>query len=343
MKIDASAVSMLSTRNYYRKETTAFRQTSFLGGLSNFGTLSVSGQGSRGSGQGTVKTSTQLFEKFHGTQNIHALSAQEQFKGLKQIQFESLSYLLRMFLHLPLNGMYGMPAAQSGGISSASGAYQLTEQYAAVEEEENTTFSTTGTVITQDGREITFDLSVGMTRRFEASAYSASISTPDLCDPLVINLDTNITEVSDQKFIFDIDADGVLDTISMTAGGSGFLAVDKNGDGVINDGSELFGTTSGDGFKDLAAYDDDGNGWIDEGDAIWEKLLIWSKDSDGNDKLCAVGEAGVGAIYLGNVSTNFSLNNASSNETNALIRQTGIFLYENGGVGTVQHVDFAKQ
>ena len=41
--------------------------------------------------------------------------------------------------------------------------------------------------------------------------------------------------------------------------GSGYLALDKNGDGTINDGSELFGTRNGDGFADLAQYDEDGN------------------------------------------------------------------------------------
>ena len=78
--------------------------------------------------------------------------------------------------------------------------------------------------------------------------------------------------------MFDIDADGEEESISYLQGGSGYLALDKNGDGVINDGSELFGTKSGDGFADLAEYDADGNGWIDENDPIFDKLLIWAKD-----------------------------------------------------------------
>ena len=41
---------------------------------------------------------------------------------------------------------------------------------------------------------------------------------------------------------------------------------------------------TGDGFKDLAMYDEDGNGWIDENDEIFSKLLIWSKDENGNDE-----------------------------------------------------------
>lgn len=340
MRVQSSAVNMSSMRQFTRKSTIASRQTSLGVGFTNGGMISVSGQGKQNSGQGSVRFGSQLMQKYESSQNVNAVSARENFKSLKQIQFESLNYLMRMFLHLPLNQMSN---TFSSGISNGmNSVYQVNEQYASVEESENTAFSTTGTVITQDGREINFDLSLTMSRRFEASAYSASISMPEYCDPLVINLDGNISEVSSQKFMFDIDADGILDSVSMPTSGSGFLALDKNGDGIINDGSELFGTSSGDGFKDLAAYDSDGNGWIDEGDAIWSKLLIWTKDSDGNDKLCGLAEAGVGAIYLGNVSTNFSLNDQYTNEANAAIRKTGIFLYENGGVGTVQHVDFAK-
>lgn len=63
----------------------------------------------------------------------------------------------------------------------------------------------------------------------------------------------------------------------------------------------------------------------------------------GKDVLCALGKAGVGAIYLGNSETEFSLNSKKDNTTNALIRKTGILLYEKGGCGTIQHVDMAKK
>lgn len=74
-------------------------------------------------------------------------------------------------------------------------------------------------------------------------------------DPLVINLNSSTAQVTDQKFYFDLDADGTADRISMLKSGSGFLALDKNGNGKIDDGSELFGTQSGDGFADLEEYD----------------------------------------------------------------------------------------
>ena len=152
-------------------------------------------------------------------------------------------------------------------------------------EQEDTSFSTVGTVRTKDGREINFNVNVNMSRRCE-EYYREELNVAQfaLYDPLVINLNTDVTELSDQTFYFDLDADGEEEEISMLKG-SGYLALDKNGDGTINDGSELFGTRNGDGFADLAQYDEDGNGWIDENDSIWSKLKIWCKDENGNDVL----------------------------------------------------------
>ena len=75
-------------------------------------------------------------------------------------------------------------------------------------------------------------------------------------------------------------------------------------------------------------------------DALMKPILSLTKDSAGNDKLCAIGKAGVGAIYLGNSDTEFSLK-SSANTTNAIVRKTGLFLYENGGCGTIQQMDLA--
>lgn len=209
-------------------------------------------------------------------------------------------------------------------------------------EQESTGFSTVGTVRTSDGREIRFNVDVAMSRSFE-KRFSQELKQTNykMCDPLVINMDVGSAELRDQKFFFDLDADGQEEEISMLGSGSGYLALDKNGDGKINDGSELFGTSSGDGFSDLARYDQDGNGWIDENDEIWSKLQIWTKDENGQDKLYKLSEKGVGAIYLGSASTDFSLVGADG-YTNGMIRKTGIFLYENGAAGTVQHLDVTK-
>lgn len=209
-------------------------------------------------------------------------------------------------------------------------------------ESEETSFSTTGTVKTADGRELSFNVDVTMSRSF-TQTFERQIASgvTKFCDPLVISLDDSPLTVSDQKIKFDIDGDGEVDIINKLGRGNGYLAIDRNKDGAINDGSELFGTKTGNGFEELALFDQDGNGWIDENDSVWDDLKIWAEDENGNDKLYTLAEAGVGAICLQNVSTDFHIKD-EDNRNQALIRQSGVFLYENGAAGTMRQVDMAK-
>ena len=236
---------------------------------------------------------------------------------------------------------YDMIRSLSGSNMPSYGSYYNEEHFRA--EAEDTGYQARGCVRTSDGRQIDFNLSLYMSRRMcQYAGVQRASDLPALTDPLVINIDAPVAGVSDQKFMFDIDADGTEDEISSLEKGSGFLALDKNGDGCINDGSELFGTESGDGFYDLSEYDGDGNGWIDENDDVFNRLKVWCRDENGKDILYTLKDAGVGAICLQNVPTDFSLNSLSDNKTNARIRSTGIFLYENGGVGTINHLDLAR-
>jgi len=208
------------------------------------------------------------------------------------------------------------------------------------QEQEKMSFDSSGTIKTADGKEINFSMQLNMSREF-VSRQDVSLKAGDATrDPLVINFDGNSPALTNTKFSFDLDNDGKKDQISFVKPGSGFLALDLNNDGTINNGGELFGPKSGDGFGDLSKFDSDGNNWIDENDAIFDKLRIWTKDSDGNDKLFALGQKGIGAIYLGNVDTNFSMKN-DNNDLLGKVRETGIFVKENGTVGTIQHIDLA--
>lgn len=210
-------------------------------------------------------------------------------------------------------------------------------------ESERMTYTTNGTVRTADGREIGINIEAVMSRSFEEySELEINYRNYDMIDPLVINIEGGTAGLSDRKFFFDIDADGEEDNISLLAKGCGFLALDRNGDGVINDGSELFGTATGDGFGELAVFDLDGNGWIDENDEIFNRLRIWTKDEDGDDRLVALGVAGVGAIYLGKAAGEFTFKSQEDNSVLGAVTNTGIFLHENGTAGLVQQIDMAS-
>lgn len=214
------------------------------------------------------------------------------------------------------------------------------DYYESHYEYETTSFASEGKILTEDGREIDFSVELNMSREFY-SEQSLNIRMGDvLKDPLVVNFGGTAAELTQNKFAFDIDMDGTLDQISFIKGHSGYLALDKNEDGVINDGSELFGPATGKGFDELALYDLDGNGWIDENDAIYDKLRIWMKNEDGSDRLMALGEKGIGAIYLGHVDTPFALKD-SENNLLGKVASSGVFLYEDGRPGTIQQVDLA--
>jgi len=256
---------------------------------------------------------------------------------------------LRRFNSADSSGSYGnftgVNDAQqaSSAQGSSMGALWVKTSYTSFSyyEEEATSFASTGTVKTSDGREINFGVEMSMSRSFSMVYEELRASDYFLTDPLVINMDTDLTDVSDFKFLFDLDCDGQKENISFAGKGSGFLALDLNEDGIINDGSELFGTKSGDGFKDLEKYDSDHNGWIDENDEIFDKLRVWTKDENGNDELIDLKKADVGAIHLGHVGTQFSLNDAFNN-TNAYVRSSGIFLRESGRVGTMAQLDMTS-
>lgn len=221
--------------------------------------------------------------------------------------------------------------------SDASIEYTRHESYS---ESEQTSFSAAGVVRTSDGQEINFSLSLSMARSYhEESDTRITIGIArQTKDPLVLNFDGAAAQLTSQRFAFDLDSDGDKENINFVAGGSGFLVFDRNSDGQVNNGSELFGAKSGNGFAELASLDSDKNGWIDESDEAYEKLQVWTKDSSGNDQLTTLKEANVGAISLAHVATPFDVK-TSNNELQGQIRSSGIFLQENGQAGTLQQID----
>jgi hypothetical protein len=215
--------------------------------------------------------------------------------------------------------------------------YSRHESYS---ESEQTSFSAAGVINTTDGKQIDFSLSLSMSRSYyeELNSTITIGDSRQLQDPLVLNFDGEAAQLTDQRFAFDLNSDGQSESINFVAGGSGFLALDRNGDGSINDGSELFGAQSGNGFTELAKLDDDHNGWIDENDAAFTQLQVWTKDRNGNDQLSSLKDANVGAIGLDHVATSFDIKDAN-NELQGRIRSSGVFLQEDGKVGSVQQID----
>jgi len=225
------------------------------------------------------------------------------------------------------------PVRQGWGLE-----YDLKE---TVNEQEALHFSASGQVVTVDGQTIDFQIQLAMQREF-VSTTSVQVRAGDakLVDPLVINFNGKAVELSSGRFTFDLDGDGNTEQISGFAPGSGFLALDRNQDGKINNGLELFGPATGQGFGELAKLDSDGNGWLDENDPLYAQLRVWMRDQAGNESLTSLAQNNVGAIFLNPAKTAFALKD-SGNVLQGQLRESSIFLGETGGTGTVQEVDFA--
>jgi hypothetical protein len=113
------------------------------------------------------------------------------------------------------------------------------------------------------------------------------------CSPIVIDLGHDGINLGEKGVgvYFDINADGVRDHVQWVrpGGDEGFLAMDRSGNGLVDDGSELFGVgtpmiidgrNAPNGFVGLAQYDarqlgGNDDGLITEADAIWPQLRIW--------------------------------------------------------------------
>lgn len=236
------------------------------------------------------------------------------------------------------------PGARSGnGSSIATQASVAFGQAFRYQSEQQVSLTIEGRLNLADQRQIDFVLHTRMDSRLLFESGSGEYAGFAVrTDPLILNLQGGMAQLTDTAFDFDLDGDGSTESIAMATGGSGFIAFDRNGDGTINNGSELFGTRSGDGFAELAEYDDDGNGFIDEADAIYSQLKFWSRDENGNDRLLSLADAGIAAIGLEKANTPLQLRGQSGQEL-GLIRSTGIFVGQNGEVGSVQQVDLTRR
>jgi hypothetical protein len=196
-------------------------------------------------------------------------------------------------------------------------------------------FSARGRVRTRDGREISVSIDLAMRRDLVVHREEhLRLGAAAMKDPLILDLTGGGARLGSERVSLDLDLDGQQEEFATVAPGAGFLVVDLDGNGTVTDGSELFGPRSGDGFAELAAHDQDGNGWIDEGDSVFDQLRIWMTGS----RLLSLREAGIGAISLGNVTSRFRITDPEGQPLGQ-VDSTGVWLGEDGTAGVIQHVD----
>lgn len=349
MKIAQSNVNLVSSHRYYEENTVSVQtgiitKGSFLDSLKGAepkkDKLEISDTGLDDSALSSESYTSLKPSKTEYLSPMES-SLEEQITQLRTSLLDRIMRLMQLLGGSTQSSGYRSMLSNTSQLLTSGSFIKVTTVEMSHVEEEEVSFKGDGLALTEDGRSIDFNVQFSMSRRLAVYAGISTASNVNLIDPLVINVGSDVTHVSDQSFYFDLDCDGKEDKISGLSQGSGFLALDKNGDGRIGDGSELFGTKSGDGFGDLAMYDKDGNGWIDENDEIYDHLKIWIRNEDGTDTLMGLKEADVGAIYLGSAETPFA-QYRSDFLMGGMSRSSGLFLKESGGAGFVHQLDLAS-
>ncbi|MGJ4927436.1 calcium-binding protein [Bradyrhizobium sp. HKCCYLS2038] len=172
-------------------------------------------------------------------------------------------------------------------------------------------------------------------------------------DPLVLDLDGNgisftIQEASNAKF--DIDKDGFAEPVGWIGGNDGFLVRDRNGNGVIDDVGEMFGSDTESGFAQLGSLDGNQDGKVDaldnglvdfNGDGsidskdTFDSLKVWvDANEDGitdAGELKSLADYNIVAISTGATPSTYT-------DGADTISQTGTFIRSDGTTGLAADV-----
>jgi Ca2+-binding RTX toxin-like protein len=155
-------------------------------------------------------------------------------------------------------------------------------------------------------------------------------------DPLILDLDGDgieIRNIDEGAVWFDFNSNGFAERTGWLRGDDGFLVLDANHNGRIDNGGEMFGGLDQSGIDELAGYDSNHDGKITVADAIWSELKVW-RDRDG-DGVTDAGELST-LDQLGILS--FDLAKTPLNFTNPLghrFLDRGSFNWVSGGAGTM--------
>jgi len=218
---------------------------------------------------------------------------------------------------------------RAGATSQDAGWGLAYDSTTVTTDREAVSFSAAARVTTADGRTIDAAAALSMSRE-SSSVQTMSLRLGDATkrvDPLVLDLGAGPAALTG-RMALDLDGDGRAEETAAPGAGGAFLAQDLDANGKVDSGVELFGPATGDGFGELAALDGDGNGWVDEADAAWATLALWTPGGP----LTSLSKAGIGALYTGAAATPYAVAGGAMTET-------GLYLRESGTAGTVRHVE----
>ena len=183
------------------------------------------------------------------------------------------------------------------------------------------------------------DEQTGLYRQFFTTAKT-------LLSPIVLDLDKDGVETTTltNGAYFDHDGNGFAEQTAWAGADDGLLVMDRNNDGIINDGKELFGsetllnngTKASNGFLALKELDRNNDNKIDSADTAYNQLRIWQDiDGDGystSEELKSLSELGIASINT--AYTNSTTVDANGNEH----RQIGSFTWNTGTTNAAEDI-----
>jgi hypothetical protein len=157
-------------------------------------------------------------------------------------------------------------------------------------------------------------------------------------DPLVLDIAGDGVETSgvENGIDFDLGAARRITRSSFVQGDDVVLALDRNGNGVIDDGSELFGVQHGaaNGFEELKKFDDNHDGIVDEQDTVFSRLRAVRRQSS-NFEVVSLAQLEVQGIFTAYRNQSQTLRSGDE------ILQHGAFRRSNGGWGIAADIGFS--
>ena len=169
-------------------------------------------------------------------------------------------------------------------------------------------------------------------------------------DPLVVDIGKNGFELTSVRdgVNFDLDNNGIAEKTGWVKGDDAFLALDRNGNGIVDNGGELFGDRTvlhngeyaSSGFEALAEYDNNMDGFIDSNDEVYDSLMLWNDaNQDGissADELHSLDDFGISAINL-----NYMESGLKDDDSDSLLANISSVVFNDGTETSVGEFKFA--
>ena len=212
---------------------------------------------------------------------------------------------------------------------------------------------------TMQGEFILDNQTVNLSYQLNLSASYSSMSKIEttaaaLKDPLVIQFGTrSIGHITDYAQL-DINSDSKQDDLPIFSGDVGYLVFDKNQNNRVDDGRELFGPRTNNGFDELAQLDSNNNGFFDSQDENYSQVYIWqpqhsennsntgSSSESNKQNLVSLSQAGIKAISLNAIATQFNFRDQrqeNNGEISAQLKQTSFAITDNNQTVGVHQID----